>query len=469
MGTLVSALNIANEGLTADQSALNITANNVANQNTPGYTREVANFSTQDDTYLINGYEVADGVTAGAPTSIRDRVLEQRVQQQTQASSASSTLETALNSVQSIFGLTASSSSTSVTQLGTDTNAFFTSLTALANDPAEAATRQQVLGAAGTLASDFNAASSQLTQITTSLNNEALSIVGQANQLLGSIASLNEQIATLPANTDAGVLEDQRQQAIDQLSQYIGLDQITTSQNGIELTTSNAGLLVSGNLSYQLSASIVGGSIQITAGPNNANVSAGLTGGTLGGTLEAIGTSLPPIQANLDTLAYSIATAVNTQNEAGVDASGNPGVALFTIGTTVPGSASTIAVATTNPNLVAAAGVGEGSSGNTNATALAALGTATIAGGDTATGYLASTLSAIGTATADATNSSTLQSATLTQLTTQRNALSGVSLDEEANNLTEYQRSYEAASQLFSIIDTLFASALNFGVVTSVT
>ena len=468
MGTLVSALNIANEGLTADQAALSITANNVANQNTPGYTREVANFATQD-TYSLNGYQIADGVSAGSPTSIRDRVLEQRVQQQTQTSSASSTLQTALNGVQSIFGLSASSSSTSVTQLGSATNTFFTSLTALANDPSDAATRQQVLGAAGSLATAFNASSTQLSQITDSLNNEAVSIVGQVNQLLGSIASLNAKIATLPGKTDAGVLEDQRQQAIAQLSQYVGLDQIATSQNGIELTTTNAGLLVSGGLSYPLSAAIVGGAIQITAGPNNVNVSAGLTGGTLGGTLQAIDSSLPPIQASLDTLAYSIATAVNTQNEAGVDANGNAGIALFTIGTASTGAAGAIAVATTDPSLVAAAGTGEGSSGNTNATALAALGTANIAGGETATSYLASTLSGIGTAAANATSDSTLQSATLTQLTTQRDALSGVSLDEEANSLTEYQRSYEAASQLFSIIDSLFASVLNFGVVTSVT
>jgi len=472
MGTLVSALNIANEALAADQSALNITANNVANQNTPGYTREVPNFTTQD-TYLINGYEQANGVTAGTPTSVRDRVLQQRLEQQTQTASASSTLETALTDVQSIFGLTASSTSTSVTQLGTSVNDFFTSLTALANDPSEAATRQQVLSSASSLATTLNSASSQLGQITSSLNNEAISIVGQVNQLLGTIAGLNSRIATQNPNQDAGVLEDQRQEAITQLSQYIGLDQITTSDNGIELTTSNAGLLVTGGLSYQLNASIVNGVVQITAGPNNLNVTSGtagtLTGGSLGGTLEALNTSIPPIQSNLDTLAYSIATAVNTQNEAGVDAYGNPGQALFTIGTTSTGAAGTIAVAVTDPNLVAAAGVGEGSSGNTNATALAALGTANIAGGDTATGYLATSLAAIGSATANATNDSTLQSATLTQLTSQVNALSGVSLDEEASNLTEYQRSYEAASQLFSIIDTLFASALNFGVVTSVT
>ena len=467
MGTLVSALNIANEALTADQSALNITANNVANQNTAGYTREVANFSTQD-TYLLGGYEQADGVTAGTPTSIRDRVLEQRVEQQTQTSAQSSTLETTLTSVQGIFGLTATSTSSDLTALGTATDSFFSSLTTLAGNPSQSATRQGVLSAASTLSTAFNTANTQLTQITNGLNSNALTIVGQVNTLLGTVASLNEKIATQDPQADAGVLEDQRQAVIAQLSQYIGLDQIATANNGIELTTSNNGLLVAGNQSYQLNASIVNGGVQITAGPNNTDISTGLTGGSLGGTLEALDTSLPPIQNRLDTLAYSIATAVNAQNELGFDANGNAGQALFTIGTTSVGAAGTIVVATTNPNLVAAAGAGEGSAGNTNASLLAALGTSNIAGGTTADGYLASSLAQIGEAASSANTDSTLQASTLTQLTTQRNSLSGVSLDEEASNLTQYQRSYQAASQLFSIIDTLFASALNFGVVTSV-
>jgi flagellar hook-associated protein 1 FlgK len=208
--------------------------------------------------------------------------------------------------------------------------------------------------------------------------------------------------------------------------------------------------------------------VQITAGPNNTNISTGLTGGSLGGTLTALDTSLPPIVSNLDTLAYSIATAVNAQNELGVDATGTAGQALFTIGTTSTGAAGTIAVAVTDPNLVAAAGAGEGSSGNTNATLLAGLGTANIVGSSTADEFLATALAQIGEAASNASTDSTLQSTTLSQLTTQRNALSGVSLDQEAANLTQYQRSYQAASQLFSIIDTLFASALNFGVVTSV-
>jgi flagellar hook-associated protein 1 FlgK len=467
MGTLISVLNISREALAAEQSAVNATANNVANQNTPGYTREVPNFVAQD-TYQLNGQRVGDGVLIASTTSVRDRVLEQRVQQQTQIQSQSATIQSALSDVESIFGVTSTTTSSSVTQLGTAVNAFFSSLTALAANPSDGPTRQQVLSTASTLSSTFNAESSQISQITSSLEGSALNIVGQANTLLSTIASLNAKIATQSPNADAGVLEDQRQQAINQLSQYIGLDQIATSNNEIDITTSNGGVLVSGPNSYPLSASILGGTVTVLAGPNNTNVTSGLTGGSLGGTLQALTTSIPPLLGQLDTLAYSIATAVNTQNEAGVDANGNPGAALFTIGTTAPGSAATITTATSNGSLVATAAAGEGSTGNTNASALAALGTALIAGGQTASSYLASTLATIGEAATAANNDSTLQQATLTQLQTQRDSLSGVSLDEEAADLSQYQRSYQAASQLFSIIDTLFASALNLGVETTV-
>jgi flagellar hook-associated protein 1 FlgK len=467
MGTLVSLLNISEQALGSDQAALNATANNISNQNTPGYTRENVNFSTVDY-YTPNGTFVPDGVSVSAPVSTRDRVLEQRVQQQTQLQSQSATLQSALNNVQDVFGLNATSTTSSLTALGNSINSFFNSLTQLQSSPADSPTRQQVLAAASTLASTFNSTSSQLSQITSGLQAQAQVITGQANTLLSTIAHLNEQIATSSPYADAGVLEDQRQQAITQLSQYVGLDQITNSQNQIELTTTNGGLLVAGQNSYALQTSVSNGVVTVLAGPNSTDVTAGLTGGSLGGTLEALNTSIPPIQNSIDSLAYSIATSVNTLNEEGDDATGQPGQALFNIGADSTGAAATISTTTSNPNLVAAASTGEGSSGNSNATALAALANQNLVGGETVANYLATSLAQIGEAASLATNSSTAQQATLTQLTTQVNSVSGVSLDEEASNLTEFQRSYQAASQLFNIVDSLFVSAINFGVETAV-
>jgi flagellar hook-associated protein 1 FlgK len=279
---------------------------------------------------------------------------------------------------------------------------------------------------------------------------------------------LNGQISTLSTHADAGTLEDQRQMAIAQLSQYIGLNQITTENNGMTLTTSSGQVLVSGDASYALSTAQISGTTHVLDSSGQ-DITANITGGQLGGVLEARDSQIPTVMSGLDTLANAIATNVNAVNEAGVNAYGAAtGVTLFSVAGGVAGSAASIAVSTNDPLEIAAAGIGEGSLGNTNAQALANLSTAAIAGGTTPSSYYASFLAQVGNAASDATAESTQQQTALTQLTTQRDALSGVSLDEEAANLTQYQRSYQAAAQVFNIVNTLMASAINLGMETTV-
>jgi flagellar hook-associated protein 1 FlgK len=467
MGTITSIMDIAQQALMANQKALNVTSNNVANQNTPGYTREVVDFQSVD-AVTLNGGTFGSGVTASA-TSQRDRVLEQQVQQQTQTQAQSGALESALQQIQNIFGLSSTSSSASSTALGTAIDSFFSSLTALASNPSDAATRQNVLTAANTLAGTFNSASNQLAQVSSSLNQQVVGDVGQVNSLTKTIASLNAQITSLSPNADAGALEDQRQLAIAQLSKLVGLDQISTENNGITLTTSNGAVLVSGTQSFALSTTQVGGTTHILAGVDGQDVTSNLTGGDLGGVLLARDQQLPSYQNALDGLAFGLATQVNQQNELGIDGSGNPGATIFSLPPSQSGAAGLIAVATNNPNTVAAAAPGEGSAGNTNASALSGLSGANVVGGQTASGFLASFLGQIGSDTAAAATDNGAEQATLTQLTTQRDSLSGVSLDEEAGNLTQYQRAYQAAAQVFNIANSIMASALNLGVQTTVT
>jgi flagellar hook-associated protein 1 FlgK len=391
------------------------------------------------------------------------------VQQQTQTQAQSGALESALQQIQNIFGLSSTTSSASSTVLGTATNSFFSALSALASNPSDSATRQNVLTAASTLASAFNSAANQLGQVSSSLNQQVTSDVGQVNSLTTTIASLNAQITSLNPNADAGALEDQRQQAIAQLSKLVGLDQISTENNGITLTTSNGAVLVSGSQSFALGTTQVVGVTHILAGVSGQDVTSNLTGGDLGGVLQARDQQLPTYQNVLDSLAFGIGTQVNQQNQLGVDANGNPGAALFSLPPTQAGAAGLIQVATSNPNSVAAASPGEGSAGNTNASALADLSGANIVGAQTASGFLASFLGQIGTDTSAATTNNSAQQATLTQLTTQRDSLSGVSLDQEAANLTQYQRAYQSAAQVFNIANSIMASALNLGVQTTVT
>lgn len=464
MGTLTSLMDLSRQALMADQNALNVTANNVSNQNTPGYTREVVNWQPTD-AVTLSGTTYSTGVTSTA-VSQRDRVLEQQVQQQTQTQSQSGALESALQQVQDIFGLSSTSTSASSTALGTATDSFFSSLSTLEGNPADTSTRQAVLTAANNLTSAFNSAANQLAQVSSGLDQQVGTTVGQINSLTSTIASLNQQIASTSPNGDAGALEDQRQLAITQLSQYVGLDQMTTESNGITLTTSNGAVLVSGSQSYSLSTTLVNGVTDVVAAGQD--VTSGLTGGQLGGVLQTRDQELPAYASALDNLAYGIGTAVNQQNALGTDGNGNTGGAIFSLPSSAAGAATSIQVATSDPQAIAAAATGEGSSGNDNAIAMADLSSANIVGGQTASGSLATLLGQIGNDTAGATTNNTAQQAMLTQLTSQRDSLSGVSLDEEASNLTQYQRSYQAASEVFSIVNTIMASAINLGVETTV-
>jgi len=88
--------------------------------------------------------------------------------------------------------------------------------------------------------------------------------------------------------------------------------------------------------------------------------------------------------------------------------------------------------------------------------------------GQTPSDYYSNLVSTLGATVSQTTIQNTALGASLNQLQNQRNSLSSVSLNEEAASLQEFQRSYQAASQVFSILNSVFASTLNLGVVTSV-
>jgi flagellar hook-associated protein 1 FlgK len=467
MGTLTALLNLSQNALNASQAAIDITSNNVANANTPGYTDEVATWQESDTVLLSGTAHAGEGVTVSA-VSQRDPVLNQRVQQQTQLESSSSAQSAALSDLQSIFGLTSTSASPVSTTIGTDMNAFFNSLSTLQASPSDSSVRQGVLSAAQTLATDFNGASNQVAQQTSALNQQVSGVVSQVNALTTSIAALNLQIESTSPTSDPGTLEDQRQQDLTQLSGLVGFDQTKTENNGLTLTTANGQLLVSEGQSSPLSVAVVNGNTEVIASSGQ-DITSTLTGGSLGGILQARDKDLPTVSSALDSLAYAIGGAVNTQNEAGLDANGNPGAAIFNLSATSAGAASSISLAASDPSALAAAAVGEGSSGSTNATALSGIANAAMLNGQTAPEFYASLLTELGSTVSQVSDENTTQQASLTQLTTQQGSQSSVSLDQEAANLTLYERSYDAAAKIFTIVDQLMASALNLGEETTVT
>ncbi|MGB9146287.1 MAG: flagellar hook-associated protein FlgK, partial [Acidobacteriaceae bacterium] len=306
-----------------------------------------------------------------------------------------------------------------------------------------------------------------------SLNEQAGSVVSQANTLLSDVAQLNLQIETTSTNADAGTLEDQRQEDLTQLSQLIGIHSVTTENNGLTVTTDGGALLVSEGQAYAMTSGESDGVTHFYDSLGS-DITSDLTvgGGQLGGILTARDQDIPQALSSLDTLAYSVASQMNTQNEAGSDLNGDPGTAIFSLPADATeadpaGSATGISVIMTDPAGIAAAAAGEGSSDNTNIVAMANLQNQAIAGGTTATEFYSDFVTTLGSQVSEVSSENTAQQAALTQLQNQVGSLSGVSLNDEAAQLETLEQSYEAASKLFTTLDLVMVSALNLGVTTS--
>jgi len=466
MGSLTSLLDLSRNALANAQTAIDVTASNISNQNTVGYTRQVATF-TENDTVTVSGYQQGQGASV-AVASQRDRILEQRVQQQTQVQSHDSARLTGLQNLENLFTVTSTSADAS--GIGASINSLFNSFTALQSNPTDGATRQSVLAAAQNFAATLKGASSQISSQSSSLDQQVTTSVAQVNQLTAQLAAVNGSIATLPASADAGALEDKRQTFLTQISALVGISQTSTEHNGLTLTTANGAVLVSGSTSFDLTTGNVGGVNHVFGqqGGVSTDLTATISGGSIAGLLQVRDGDIVSTKASLDTLAYGVATAINAQNSDGLGAAGSPGGNIFSLPPTSAGVSSLISVALTSTAGIASAGVGESVGGTTNATALAKLGSSSIVAGATPSSAFANLLAKLGGQLSSATSDQTTSSAVLSQATSQRNALSGVNLDEEAAKLTQYQRSYQAAAKVFSIVDRILAAALNLGVTTSV-
>jgi flagellar hook-associated protein 1 FlgK len=483
MGTISSAFSMMSSALDADQAALNIVANNVANANTTGYTEETPNWQ-ENQPIEINGVSYGTGVTETGATSQRDRVLTERLDQQQQLASASTSRLAALNSVQALFTPDSGSSTSTAGDISSDLTKLFSSFSSLEATPGDSSLRTAVLSAAQTLAGDISGTASSLDAQRSALDQEAAGVPSQVNALTASIAQLNQQIQSASPDADAGTLEDQRQQDLSQLSKLIGINQITTENNGLTITTTAGQTLVAGDTSTQLTTGNVDGETHFFVGTTDVTTELASGGGSLGGYLTARDVDIPSVQASLDQLAYSVSTAVNTQNNEGTDGSGVEGTGTNSSGTTgtgttplyifneptqVAGSALAMTVTMTDASQIAAAAFGEGTGDSSNASAIAGLSTLSIVNGaESPTDFYSSFVSTLGSTVSQVQTENTAQTASVTQLTTQNNALSAVNLNDEASSMTTLERSYQAASQVFTMLNTIMASALNLGDQTTV-
>jgi flagellar hook-associated protein 1 FlgK len=443
---------IASQALDADQGALDATSNNIANQNTPGYSREIPVLTEADPTVEGN-VTYGNGVVLQQIQSVRDQVLQLQIADQNQQQGSAQAQYNALQQVQSLF-------SDPTQGIGADFTAFFNSISQLSTDPSDMADRQSVLTAAQNLVGDFHSTEQNLDSIQSGLNQSVGQTVSQINTLTAQIAQLNVQVGQMEKlGQDPGTLGDQETELIQQLSQLTNVNQIQT-ENGLTLTTGSGTPLVVAGQSFALQTTS-GASGMTDIASQGQDITGSLQGGQLGGTLQIRDTVIPGLLGQLDNLASQFATSFNAAQASGYDLNGNAGQALFS-DTSGAGAASNLTVALSDPSLIAASSDGTaGSDGNVSN--LLAVQNQALPSGESPLDTYAGFVSLTGNLTSQANAEVTASTSSLTQLNNQLGSVSGVNLDEETTNLMNYQRAYEAAARIVTTVDELTQSVLDMG------
>ncbi len=453
MAGLFGSLSTALSALLVSQQELQTSSNNVANANTPGFSRQRPDLKPGDPVVLGN-LSIGTGVILQKTESLRDPILELRINQETQNQGR---LDSALGALQQLqVGFSGTNSG-----VGDAISKFFDSLQQLSTSPTDLSLRQAVLTAAGNLATNFNTESHNLQEQRTNLDLNVVQTVGQINTLTTQIAALNKQVANLEnVHEDAGIFVDQRTEAIRQLSALVDVSVIHT-ESGIALTTSNGTPLVAGQQSFQLTTQVAAGGIhQIFSGTSD--ITGLLPSGKIGGLLQSRDNTIPGLLGDLDQLASGLANALNTAHRTGFDLNGNPGTDLFVPPTGVTGAAAGLSVNITDPALVAASSDGtQGSNGNL--AVLSAVHDQAVVVGQKPLDFYSNLVFKVGSDTANSSSDLQAYGLIVRQLGDQRAAISGVSLDEEASNIVKYQTAYQAAARVVTTVSTMLDLAVNLG------
>ncbi|MGB7555626.1 MAG: flagellar hook-associated protein FlgK [Candidatus Korobacteraceae bacterium] len=452
MSSLLGTMSIALGALQAQQAGLQTTTNNIANQNTPGYTRERVLLEEADPT-MQNGMAFGNGVDLKGVQSLRDSILELQIGDETQQQGKSQALVNAMSQVQTLFP-------DDTTGIGQQISNFFQSLNNLSTNPSDTTLRQNVLSAAQGVATAFNGAANRLSGVSSGIDQNVEQAVGQVNQLTQQIADINSklnQISSTGQGHDSFL--DQRGNLVQHLSSLIDVSVINDGSS-LTLTTKQGTALVVDGKSFGLTTALdTSSGTQHIYSQDGSDITGKISGGQLGGLLEARDQSLTSVQTQLDSLASGFSQALNAAQAKGFDLNGAAGGNLFTT-VTGAGAAAGMKVAITDPALLAASS--DGSTGsNGNLANLSAVANQAVSNGLTPTQSYASLVFQSGSAVSDSTAELNASNTMLQQLQQQESSVSGVSMDEEASNLLQYQRAYQAAAEAISTVNQMLQTAIN--------
>jgi flagellar hook-associated protein 1 FlgK len=464
MSGLFSTLGSAVKAINAQGRAIDIAGKNLANVNNPNYARQRVIFGDRGTVQTPEGAQSL-GLEALGVQQLRDVLLDRQVTREISLKASFSAQQLAYQRAQAGLGQSVDSTTGVATSgsggLGGTLDDFFNAFQSLASQPTDTGEKQTLLQKAAILTDQLRLTDNRLAQVQSDLDAQIAGDVGDINTLLQNIADLNAQIARAELGHPGSAvdLRDQRQARLEDLAAKIPIESRVTGTGELQVYLKDAAnndvvlvdhVTVTGPVAFD--------GTNLTAGASATAVALGGSG-SVAGALSARDGAIQTLRDNLDLLARQLVTSVN----AAYNPSATAGADFFAASGLTAGTISLdagLGVATLR------AGTG-GAGDNSIALAVADLANQkfSVAAGDALDGTLgqfySGAVSGIGQALASANTRLEDQDRIEQLVRSQRDAVSGVSLDEEMADLLRYQRAFQASSRVFSVVDDLLDTIVN--------
>jgi flagellar hook-associated protein 1 FlgK len=466
MAGLYSSINSTVKALSAHSRAIEITGKNLANVNNADYARQRVIYGDRGTVMTATGAESL-GLEALGVEQVRDILLDRQVMREIALKASFEAEQSGYQRAQAGLGQSidrsqaaSQTSAANSTGIAAAIDDFFNAFQSFAARPTDDGERQILLQKANILTDRFRLTDERLAHVQADLDAEVATHVEDVNGLLATIAQLNAQIGRFEVNAPGSAvdLRDQRQARLEELAAILPVEIRDTSPSQVQIVAKD-GLgadvilvdlaTVTGNVAFN--------GTQLTGGASATVLS--LSGGSIKGALSARDGAIKSLRDDLNLLARQLVTSVNdTYNPTGLTGD------FFVAGGT---TASTIGVVGTLTAATLKASDGGPAGDNSIALAVAKLAntTFTTGGGDlidgSFSGFFGKTVSKLGQALAAANSRVEDQSNIERLVRSQRNGVSGVSLDEEMADLMKFQRSFQASSRVFTVLDELLDNVVN--------
>lgn len=328
----MSILDIGARALLANQTALQTIGNNIANVNTPGYSRQSAVMATVPGQFTGGGY-VGKGVQVLTIERTYSEFLTKQAALFKSVAAADTTRHDNLHQLENVFH-------GGTDGLGAAVSNMFNAFSDIVSAPSDLTARSVVLTRADEAANRFQAAASHLHELRLTISEQIKSNIAIVNALSSQIASTNSEIAkAIGSGQLPNDLLDQRDRLINELNKYIQTSAVPADDGTLSLFIGGSHSLVLGINSSPLSlttSEFPGDKDQSklaikTAGATYTMDEAILGGGEIAGLLRFQNTDLVAANNLLGRMALAIGTRINEQQVLGLDLDGNAGTALFSM------------------------------------------------------------------------------------------------------------------------------------------